>query len=296
MSLHSGELPIDAVLARRLLETQQPALAGLPLRPVELQGTVNAVFRLGDRFSLRLPRTSAWADSLERESIWLPRLAPELPLRIPSVVFVGEPTPDYPCRWAVYEWLDGSPYHPGVVGDEQQAAAGLAGFISALHGLNPADAPPAGRAALADVDESTRRFLAASPEIDRAAALPAWNTAMRAPAHTGPATWIHGDLLPMNLLPMNLLVHQGRLTSVLDWGTAGVGDPANDLVAAWAVFGPGGRQDFRRRVDPDDGTWERARGIALAQAAAIVPYYRDSHPEFAAVGRRTIAEVIRDAG
>ena len=291
MSLHSGELPIDVALARRLLQAQRPALAGLGLRPVELQGTVNAVFRLGDGFSLRLPRNPAWADSLERESTWLPRLAADLPLRIPTVVFVGEPAPDYPCRWAVHEWLDGSPYHPGAIGDEKQAARDLAGFVSALHGIHLEDAPPAGRAALADVDESTRRFLAASPEIDLDAALWVWDTAMTAPAHAGPATWIHADLLPTNLL-----VDQGRLTAVLDWGAAGVGDPANDLVAAWAVFGPDGRQEFRRLVAPDAGTWERARGIALAQAAAIVPYYRDSHPEFAAVGRRTIAEVIRDAG
>ena len=289
MSLHPDELPIEAALARRLVDSQLPDLAGLPLRPVELQGTVNAVFRLGDRLSLRLPRNPVWADDLDRETIWLPRLAPELPLRIPAVVAVGEPTADYPCRWAVHEWLDGSPYHHGPAGDEKQAARDLAGFVAALHGLDRGDAPPAGRAALAAVDGSTRRFLAASPEIDRVAALLAWNTAMMAPAHTGPSTWIHADLLPTNLL-----VNQGRLTAVLDWGAAGVGDPANDLVPAWAVFGSAGRQELRQRLGVDDGTWERARGIALAQAAAIVPYYRDSHPEFAAVGRRTIAKVIED--
>ena len=289
MSLHPDELPIDVALARRLLQEQLPELAGLPLRPVELAGTVNAVFRLGDRLSLRLPRNPAWAVDLDREMIWLPWLAAKLPLRIPAVVAVGEPTPDYPCRWAVHEWLDGSPYHRRPAGDEEQAARDLAAFVAALHGLDRGDAPAAGRAALADVDGPTRRFLVASPEIDRAAALRAWDRATRAPAHTGPSTWIHADLLPTNLL-----VDQGRLTAVLDWGTAGVGDPANDLVPAWAVFGPVGRQELLGRLEVDDTTWERARGIALAQAAAIVPYYRDSHPEFAAVGRRTIAEVIGD--
>jgi len=102
--------------------------------------------------------------------------------------------------------------------------------------------------------------------------------------------WIHGDLLRPNLI-----VHDGRLEAVIDYGSIGVGDPATDLIAAWAVFGPTGRAAYREALRSDDATWARGRGIALHQAAMIIPYYAETNPAFVALARRTIEQIIDDA-
>jgi aminoglycoside phosphotransferase (APT) family kinase protein len=101
--------------------------------------------------------------------------------------------------------------------------------------------------------------------------------------------WIHSDLLRPNLL-----VRDGRLDAVIDFGGAGVGDPATDVIPAWSVFGQTGRDAFRRALDVDNGTWNRARGIALHQAALIIPYYAQTNPAFAAPAKRTVEEILAD--
>jgi aminoglycoside phosphotransferase (APT) family kinase protein len=91
------------------------------------------------------------------------------------------------------------------------------------------------------------------------------------------------------------LVRDGRLSAVIDFGSVGVGDPATDIIAAWSVFGPAGRESLRRALDVDDQTWRRARGIGLHQAAMIIPYYRDTNPGFAALAVRTVEQIVADA-
>nr|WP_281247438.1 phosphotransferase [Mycetocola miduiensis] len=102
--------------------------------------------------------------------------------------------------------------------------------------------------------------------------------------------WIHTDLLRPNLL-----VNDGRLTAVIDWGGAGVGDPAADVIAAWSVFGEAGRREFRNVLQVQDDVWNRARGFALHQAVMIIPYYRQTNPEFAKIAARTISEIVHEA-
>jgi aminoglycoside phosphotransferase (APT) family kinase protein len=102
--------------------------------------------------------------------------------------------------------------------------------------------------------------------------------------------WIHADLLRPNLL-----VDGGRLCAVIDFGAAGIGDPAADVIAAWSVFGPAGRETFRGALDVDDGTWNRARGFALHQATMIIPYYPETNPGFVALAKRTVEEILADA-
>ena len=125
--------------------------------------------------------------------------------------------------------------------------------------------------------------------IDGDAAAAAWERALRAPAWAGTPVWIHSDLLRPNVL-----VRDGRVCAVIDFGGVGVGDPAADVIAAWSVFGRAGRGVFRAALEVDDGTWERARGFALHQAALIVPYYGETNPGFVASARRTIEEVLAD--
>ena len=311
MTLHDGELPIDDALVARLVASQFPDLGHLRVRAWPSTGTVNAIYRRGDPLTGRRPRLPRWAAALEREVAWLPMLAPRLSLKVPEPVAIGRPTREYPCAWAVYRWLDGVAYAEGAVADgavadgavadgavadERAAADALARFVRELGALDPTGGPPAGRAPLSDLDADTRAAIeAARPFIDADAAHEAWSRALAAPPWGGAPSWIHGDLMRLNLL-----VVAGRLDAAIDFGAVGVGDPAMDLVAAWSVFGAEGRAAFRTalRDDPriDAGTWARARGYALHQAALIVPYYAASNPAFAAEGARIVAEVVGESG
>ena len=289
--MHDDEIDIGAGLVERLVAAQFPRYAGLPVSPVPSAGTVNAIYRLGDGLCVRLPRVARYAADLEKECRWLPELAPRLPLRVPSLVAVGAPDAEFRFPWAVYRWIDGQPYGDGLISDEITAAKDLAQFVTDLRRA-PAvpEAPHGGRRPLRQLDAATREAIsAARGAVDSDAATAAWDLALRAPAWDGRPTWIHADLLRPNLL-----VSGGRIHAVIDWGSAGVGDPAADVVPAWSVFGAAGRAAFRAGLDVDDGTWRRARGYALHQAALIIPYYTKTNPEFAAQAARTVREVIHD--
>ncbi len=288
--MHAGEAAIDADLVARLVAEQFPALARLPVAEVRSTGTVNAVYRIGGDLYARLPRMAAWAADLEREQRWLPWLAPQLPLDIPRPVAAGQATAAYPFGWAIYRWIEGEPYADAPPGDEPRAARDLARFVRALRRLDPAGAPPAGRRPLRELDEGTRAAIEqARSAIDADAAHRAWDDALRTDPWRGDAVWIHTDLLRPNLL-----TRSGRLTAVLDFGGAGVGDPAADVIAAWAVFGPAGRSVYREELDMDEQMWRRARGYALHQAAMIIPYYAETNPGFVALARRTVEQVLLD--
>jgi aminoglycoside phosphotransferase (APT) family kinase protein len=292
MKMHDGEADIDADLVGRLLAAQFPHLTSLPIREVPSTGTVNAIYRLGDHLAARLPRVRQWADDLEKEWHWLPRLAPHLSLRVPEPVGKGHPDRSYPLPWAIYRWIHGQPYADQRIDDEHQAARDLARFVAELRRIAPAaGAPPGGREPLRDLDAVTRTAIqAARGVIDSHAATAAWERALQAPPWDGTPVWIHTDLLRPNLL-----VRDGRLSAVIDFGSAGVGDPAADVIAAWSVFNHPGREVFREALGVDDGTWNRARGYALHQAALIIPYYAQTNPGFVAPAKRTVEEVLADS-
>jgi aminoglycoside phosphotransferase (APT) family kinase protein len=172
----------------------------------------------------------------------------------------------------------------GLVADECVAAHHHARFVREQRAIPlPDDAPQGGRRPLRELDGVTRAVLSGR-------ALAAWDQALETPPFTGTPVWIHGDLLRPNLL-----VRDGRLSAVIDFGGVGAGDPATDVIGAWAVFDAPGRAAFRDALEVDDDTWARARGIALHQAALIVPYYAETNPRFSALARRTIAQVLEDA-
>lgn len=289
--MHADEIAIDGTLVRRLLAGQHPDFAAGPISVVRSTGTVNAIFRLGQEHYARLPRAKTWAESLERELAWLPRLWPHLPLTIPQPVVRGEPADYYPCPWAVFKWIEGDPYNDTVIDDERQAALDLAGFVRELRAVDIAGAPRAGRRPLAELDGITRAAIAElAGTLDSGAVLSAWAQSLAGAAWDRQPVWIHADLLRPNLLAAD-----GRLKAVLDFGSAGAGDPAFDIIPAWSVFNPTGRVVFRRALDVDDDTWLRARGYALHQALLIMPYYAQSNPEFAALARRTVEQVLADS-
>jgi aminoglycoside phosphotransferase (APT) family kinase protein len=292
--LHEEEITVSVDLVARLLAEQAPHLAHLMPVEVNEQGSCNAVHRLGEGLCTRLPRAERFVEDLERERRWLAHLAPHVPLAVPEVVAVGRPGCGYPFPWAIYRWVDGQPYDPGLVGDQAGAGAGLAHFVDGLRSApRPVDAPPGGRAPLPSLAAETRGALrACAPELGASgveAALAAWERALQSPVWHGRPVWVHADLLPLNLTVSNGVLH-----GVIDFGTVGVGDPAADVIAGWTLFGPEARAAYRQALDVDEGTWARGRGYALHQAANIVWYYRHTQPAFAGSAVGTIRRVLED--
>jgi aminoglycoside phosphotransferase (APT) family kinase protein len=281
----------DEALVGRLLAAQFPDWAGLPLWRVPSSGTDNALYRLGEELVVRLPRIHWAVGGLEKEFQWLPVLAPQLPLELPVPLARGAPAEEYPWEWGVYSWLEGENPTPGGFVDSDGLVEDAAWLIEALHAIDPTGGPPARRGAPLEVqDERARQALVAlRGEVDTAAATAAWEDALEAPPWYGPPVWVHGDLLPGNLL-----VRGGRLTGVIDWAGVGVGDPACDLIIAWGLLSAEARPSFRARLAVDDATWARGRGWALSLALIAIPYYKDTNPEFAATARHLLHEVLAD--
>jgi len=293
MKMHADQVDVDVEIVRGLLAHQRPDLAERSIHPVVSTGTVNALFRIGDELVARLPLQAHWEESIEREWRWIPWLSGRISaVRLPEPVFKGVADSRFPFARSIYRWIDGDPYDDALVDDEAETARRLARYVLELRAIEiPAGAPEGGREALAALDEDTREAIEdARGLIDATAAMTIWEHALRTPPWDGTPVWIHGDLLRPNLI-----VHDEQLTAVIDHGSIGVGDPATDLIPAWAVFGPAGRSADREALAPDVTSWSRRRGIALHQAAMIIPYYAETNPAFVELARRTIEQIIDDA-
>lgn len=283
--MHADEVATGVGLVRRLLETQFPDWAGLPVEPVPGWGTDNALYRLGDDMVVRLPRIHWTVGGIEKDAQWLPRLAPLLPVEVPEPLGVGAPAAGYPWTWGVYRWLEGTTL--GV--EEVPPALGreVARFVKALRAVQLDDPPLAGRAGPLSRQDVYLQTVIPTLEAElRDAVASAWDRALRTPVWTGEPVWAHGDLLPGNLV-----LRDGRLTGVLDFGGAGVGDPACDLLFAW-VLPHEARELYRSDLDVDDATWERGRGWAVAVGAAALPYYTETYPALAATARVLLREAL----
>ncbi len=218
---------------------------------------------------------------------------PQLPLAVPVPLAMGHPAEGYPYDWSVYRWLPGENAN-GTIDDRGRAAVDLTGFIRALRRIDTAGAPPRPRHSrggpLAEGDEQVRRSIAQlGNRIDGAAALRSWQESLGAPAWVGAEVWVHCDLLPGTLL-----VVDGRLSAVIDFGGLNVGDPACDLQPAWTVFTGDSRRRFRAELETDDASWLRGRGWALYQAVSALPYYWDTNPGMIRQAGHALAQVLAD--
>lgn len=289
--MHADEIPTDVPLVRRLLAAQFPEWAALPIEPVSSSGTDNALYRLGADMVVRLPRIHWAVGGVEKDFRWLPMLAPLLPVAIPVPLAKGTPAEGYPWEWGVYPWLEGENPTVDGIADADSLARDAARFVDALQRIDPTGGPPASRGApLATRDEPTREAIEAlRGVIDVDGAIAAWEAALGAPVWHGPPVWVHSDLLPGNLL-----VEQGRLSAVIDFGGLGLGDPACDLMVAWTLFSGESRDVFRSALSVDDATWARGRGHALSWALIFIPYYLNTNPVGVSDARRTIDEVLAE--
>jgi aminoglycoside phosphotransferase (APT) family kinase protein len=287
--MHDDELELDEALVRRLLAEQFPEWAEWPLQRIEPSGTVNAIFRLGDELSVRLPRRDGPIEPGSVELEWLPKLSPQLPVEIPVPVSQGRPGAGYPWFWEIHTWVEGE-ILPVEEIDAAQAARDLARLVDSLQRVDPAGAPPGRGIPLAERDEQMRYWWARFDGDPRARE--AWQRALAAPPWDGPPVWHHGDLDCRNWL-----VRNGRISGVIDWGSTGVGDPACDVMVAWKLHSAASRDAFREALPTDDAMWERARGWAVSQAVAALSYYTpENNPSLVREAETWLALALSDAG
>ncbi len=290
--IHVDEVAVNEELVRELLRSQFPEWAALPLRPVPSTGTDNVIYRLGDEMGIRLPRIHGAVGQIAKESAWLERLSKHVPVELPLPLAEGAAGSGYPYPWLVYRWIEGEDLQHAAVPDWNRLAEEIAAFVLALGEMDPAEGPPAGRrgGSLAPHDEIVRAFIPALEGIvDTDSALAVWRAALRADERSGPPVWVHGDLLPGNIVMRN-----GRLRGVIDWSAAGLGDPACEAMLAW-FLPPGARDVYRRALGFDDATWTRARGWVVEQAALFIPYYADTIPDAVATATLRLQAVLDDS-
>ncbi|WP_422771105.1 aminoglycoside phosphotransferase family protein [Plantactinospora sp. WMMC1484] len=279
---------------RGLIARQFPHWAGLPVRPVG-RGWDNQTFRLGDRMSVRLPTAAEYALAVEKEHRWLPALAPRVPLRIPTPRAKGEPDEGFRFPWSVYEWIDGGPAGIDPVADLTGFAVDLAAFLVALRQVDPAGGPEPGlhnwfRGGPLRVyaPQARRAMEVLDGRIPRDTVTEIWYAALGASRESGPV-WFHGDIAPGNLL-----VRDGVLAAVIDFGTCGVGDPACDVAIAWTFLSGASREAFRTTLDVDPGTWARGRGWALWKALVIRAGAPHAAHATAVEAERVIGEILTE--
>jgi aminoglycoside phosphotransferase (APT) family kinase protein len=299
VTLHENEIPVDEALVRSLLAEQRPEWAALPLSPAGA-GTDNTLYRLGDDLLVRLPRTAGSGRSLRKEQRWLPRLAPLLSRPIPEPVHAGTPTGAFPWVWSVHRWIDGDETGPDSVRDWAAFGADLAAFVRELHraglmgatrtgdlgwyrggGLGPCDQWVGGCL------DDCRTTVGSELDIDALEEL--WRAALTLPEPRGPHVWLHGDLKPTNLL-----VREGRLHAVIDFGGLSVGFPDAEHATIWDLPSHA-RRAYWDSLDLDEVTWTRARAWAIAVGASGISYYWHTFPAFVAECRARLRAILADA-
>ncbi|HEY9563308.1 MAG TPA: aminoglycoside phosphotransferase family protein [Nocardioides sp.] len=283
-----SSVPADVVpdpqAVTRLLREQVPHLADMPVRASSASGSSNWVFRLGDTLAIRLPRSDDYVADLVNEVRWLPRLAPNLPVAVPDVVAIGQPSGAFARPWAVVSWVPGD--LPLALDGSQQAllAESLGTFLQSLHAVDTADVPAepehwgyrCGEPVTETIDRWADRAAAELADLFNPASVrEAWQRLRDVPVASGAACWVHTDLSEENLLAHR----DGRLAGVIDFGGVGVGDRSVDLLYAWSIFDAPAREILRAAARADDATWTRARAWAFVGPGLLtIANYRHTMP------------------
>jgi aminoglycoside phosphotransferase (APT) family kinase protein len=300
VSLHENEISVSEAVVRALLQEQRPEWADLPIS-LAGGGTDNTMYRLGRQLLVRLPRTPDNEQALRKEQEWLPRLAPQLPCRIPEPVHAGTAGTAFPLAWSVYRWIDGDEAGLGSVTDWSAFGAGLAAIVQSLHSIPLMGAVREGELSwyrgggLQACDGWVSKCfgdcgMIQGLDLDIEHLRRLWETALALPEPSGRQVWLHGDLRPTNLL-----VQQGKLHAVIDFGSLSVGFPDAEHAPLWD-FPPQARQAYWDAMSLSDMTWLRARAWAIAVGVSGVSYYWDTYPAFVSECLSRLAAILDDAG
>lgn len=303
--MHDGQLTVSAAMVRELVAGQFPGWRGLAVRAVESAGTVNAIFRIGDRLAARFPLVAAdyghVRAELETEAAAGRQLAGRTRFGTPEPVALGEPGAGYPLPWSVQTWLAGVTAIEADPGGSVPFARDLAEFITAVRAIGTGGRRfrgPGRGGELLDHDDWMETCLDRSEgllDVPRLRSL--WAVMRALPRGPEPDVMSHQDLIPGNLLVAGDPADDGaRLAGVLDVGGLGPADPALDLVTGWHLLASGPRRVFRDALGSDDAEWARGQAWAFEQAMGLVWYYLDTNPAMAELGRRTLDRILAATG
>lgn len=293
--MHEAELDLSTDLVGDLLREQHPDLLTGAITRVCSQGTVNAMFRVGDlvcRLRLEAVDQGVARTAIDAE-VDAARVLSAVDVLTPELVARGEATAAYPMPWTVWRWIDGETAIAADDGGDPGFAEDVGRFVTQVR-----DLPTQGRTfdgdgrggRLVDSDEWVDRCLRESNGlIDTASLRARWLEWRRLPQDPAVDVWTHNDLMPGNLL-----VRDGRLAGVIDVGEAGVADPAVDLQPAWNLFRGSARRAFRDVVGADDEQWERGRAWSFAQAIGCLWYYRETNPVMSRTAYTTLTALLED--
>lgn len=281
-----AEVAVPAPLVRSLLDSQAPQLADLELSEFA-NGWDNMIYRLGSSHTVRLPRREVAAQLILNEQEWLPSIAPRLSQPIPVPTVFGVPEFGYPWHWSVCAWIPGEVAAEATF-SQSRVAKGLATFLRELHQPAPSNAPanPYRGVPLASRDGVQRKRIAElDSELDPLVGQ-LWEELVGTAPWTGEPVWIHGDTHPLNLL-----VADGNLCGVVDFGDISSGDPASDLAAAYMLFDADHRKMFRAGFDHTEATWQRSRAWAIALGLAFLAHSADN-PAMKRIASKTLSEAL----
>jgi aminoglycoside phosphotransferase (APT) family kinase protein len=286
---------IDSALVHALITDQFPQWAGLPVQPMPEGGWDNRTFRVGDEWVARLPSAAAYEAQVLREQQWLPYLGEHLPLAIPQPVACGKPGCGFPWAWSIYRWIPGVSAASSPPSDKLQFATDLAMFLNALRQA-PADSGPVSGQEnfyrggdLSIYNHQFQQAIATFAEpFDASMAVTIWDSARHSSWRQRPV-WVHGDVALGNVL-----MREGRLGAVIDFGQLCVGDPACDLAIAWTYFRGKDRIAFLDSQELDSDTRQRGRAWALWKAAIVVAGLTQTNAVEGKAAKQTIAEVLAD--
>ena len=291
-----GRFEVDDKLARTLIDSQFRQWSRFPLEKFISSGTDHIIYRLGDELAVRFPVSTAAGDQAAKEQIWLPRMT-GFAVVIPKVIGVGHPANEFPFAWSVMNWVYGNDATTDAIVDWVKAANDLGQFVTELRNQNSFGAPMAGKhnafrgTALINLDHIARNAIDALGDVfDQANLLHIWEQALDVHPWTAPPVWIHGDIHAANIVMRN-----GHIAGIIDFGLMGVGDPACDLAPAWSFLPSHARDTFRAAADVDDKTWQRGKGWGFYIGVIALSYYRNRNPILSDIAEKAIQAVIEDS-
>jgi aminoglycoside phosphotransferase (APT) family kinase protein len=282
-------------LAQLLIDSQFPTWSHLPLIMIDSAGTDNSMYWLGENLAVRFPMSVSAAEQVAKEHKWLPKMS-SFAVAIPKVIGAGRPMKEFPFPWSVMNWIEGNDGTTDIIADWLKTAEDLGQFIREFRRQNTSGAPLAGKhnafrgTALVNLDKITRDAIDALGELfDKACLLKIWEKAMGVQPWAGPPVWIHGDIHAANIILKN-----GNIAGIIDFGLMGVGDPACDLAPVWSFLPTHARDRFREAVDVDESTWQRGKGWGLYIGVIALSYYRERNPTLSSIAEKAIRAVIED--